>query len=172
MLATALLEKQHRKVEKIFKKLEGAPSNGEALVVELADDLAAHMVIEERIFYPAVRKLKNALVLEGYEEHAIARYALKRLLATSATDETFPAKVTALKELIADHIKEEEHELFPKVRKSMDEAQLVTLGKEMQTLFDHSVAAGYEAAMRGLDAEKKAKRPVAADGMKASASAR
>ena len=125
------------------------------------------MVIEERVFYPAVRKLKNDLILEGYEEHAIARYALKRLLATGGHDETFPAKVTALKELIEDHVKEEEHELFPKVRKSMDDAQLLALGKQMQALFETTVAAGYEAAMRGLDGAGQAKRPAAVNGAKA-----
>jgi hypothetical protein len=54
----------------------------------------------------------------------------------------------------------------------MDDAQLVTLGKEMQTLFDHSVAAGYEVAMRGLDARRRQRDPMASNGTKASASAR
>jgi hypothetical protein len=42
----------------------------------------------------------------------------------------------------------------------------------MQTPFDHTVAAGHEAAMRGLDSEKKAKRSLGVNGMKAAASER
>ena len=51
MKATSLLEKQHRKVESLFKKLSGKSASTE-LVEELASNLAAHMAIEQDIFYP------------------------------------------------------------------------------------------------------------------------
>jgi hypothetical protein len=47
MKATSLLEKQHRKLEAIFKKLESGRGDAPALLRELADDLAAHMAIEQ-----------------------------------------------------------------------------------------------------------------------------
>jgi hypothetical protein len=43
-------------VEGIFKKLESGRSAAEPLLRELSDDLAAHMAIEQNIFYPAVRR--------------------------------------------------------------------------------------------------------------------
>ena len=155
MKATALLKTQHKKVKSIFKKLGKAHSESKALVTALADDLAAHMLIEEVLFYPTVRKLKEALVLEGYEEHAIARFALKRLLATSPADETFKAKVTALKEIIDVHVEEEEQDLFPKVSKAMSAEALSELGAKMKALFDATVASGHGAAMRRLDSETR-----------------
>ncbi len=45
----ALLEKQHRKVEGIFKKLESGGASAASLLTELADNLAAHMAIEQEI---------------------------------------------------------------------------------------------------------------------------
>src|SRR5690349_7059614 len=122
MKATELLEKQHREVEAIFDKIESSRSGSNGLVNDLADKLAGHMAIEQKLFYPAVRSADENLVLESFEEHAIAELALKRLLAVDAKDPTFTAKVTALKELIQHHVEEEEEELFPKVEKAIEGA--------------------------------------------------
>jgi len=147
MKATSLLEKQHRKVESTFKKLEGPKPDAAALLHELANDLVAHMAIEQKIFYPVVRSVKEDLVLESYEEHAVAELALKRLLATDPGDATFKAKVTTLKELIEHHVKEEEEDLFPKVEKALGDEQLEALGKEMKAAFEQAREEGFEAAL-------------------------
>jgi iron-sulfur cluster repair protein YtfE (RIC family) len=144
MKATSLLEKQHRKVEGLFKKLESGKSGAADLLQELADDLAAHMAIEQQIFYPAVRSLKEDLIAESFEEHAVAELALKRLLAASPTAPSFIAKVTTLKELIMHHVEEEESELFPAVEKKMDDYELLELGKRMKTGFDEAHARGFD----------------------------
>lgn len=145
MKATSLLEKQHRKVEAEFKKLESGRSDPAPILLELANDLAAHMAIEQEIFYPAIREVDEKLVLESYEEHSLAEVALKRLLATDLEDEAFAARVTAAKELIEHHVKEEEEDLFPHVEKVIDEARLIELGKEMKARFDEALEAGFEA---------------------------
>jgi hemerythrin superfamily protein len=147
MKATSLLEKQHRKVEAIFKKLSSGNPDAPMWLSPLADDLIAHMSIEQTIFYPAIRSIKEDLVLESYEEHALAELALKRLLATDPHDVTFHAKVTTLKELIEHHVKEEEDELFPKVEKAFGDEKLEALGKEMKEAFDQAVDRGFEVAL-------------------------
>lgn len=156
MKATSLLEKQHRKVEAIFKKLEGGRSEAAPLLTELANDIAAHMMIEQEIFYPAVREVKEDLVLEAYEEHAVAEFALKRLLETKPSDETFLAKVTTLKELIDHHVKEEEDVLFPKVEKEIEEKLLTELGKQMKARFEEVLEEGYEAVLTRSKAKRRA----------------
>ncbi len=143
MKATELLEAQHRKVEQLFKRIESGRSDKKATVRELADALGAHMMIEEEIFYPAVKKVKEDLVMESYEEHDVARYALRNLLGTSVSDERFDARVTALKELIEHHVKEEEEDLFPKVRKAMADETQSALGKEMKDAFGGYVDRGF-----------------------------
>ena len=147
MNATALLKKQHRKVEGIFEKLEKSRSDAQALIASLANDLAAHMAIEQTIFYPAVRAIKPDLVGESYQEHAIAEIALKRLLSTQPDDPTFKAKVTALKELILHHVEEEEKELFPAVEKQLEDDELEQLGKDMADAFDEAAEEGYQALL-------------------------
>jgi hemerythrin-like domain-containing protein len=152
MKATALLKQQHREVESIFETLEKGADDAASQVLELANNLAAHMAIEQNLFYPAVRDIDGKMVAESYEEHAIAELALKRLLSTAGDDPSFAAKVTALKELIEHHVEEEEEELFPNVEDSMDAEQLEALGGEMSTAFDEAMATGYESLLpEGLE---------------------
>jgi len=147
MKATSLLEHQHRRVEALFKTLESGVADHAAALEELANSLAAHMAIEQDIFYPAVKRLNEELVNESYEEHALAEVALKRLLGTDPEDDEFLARVTALKDLTQHHVEEEEDELFPAVQGAMDKEALEQLGETMQQRFDAVFAAGFEATL-------------------------
>jgi len=147
MKATSLLESQHRKVEALFKKLQGGRSDTTAVLEELANSLAAHMAIEQELFYPRIKEAESDLVNESYEEHAMAELALKRLLMTDPEEESFQARVTTLRELIEHHVEEEEQELFPKVEKALEEQELAQLGKAMKARFDEVLDAGFAAAV-------------------------
>ena len=147
MKATDLLEKQHRRAEACFKKLEAGKGDPAPVLKQLADELTAHMMIEETIFYPAIRRVDEDMVFESFEEHAIASFALARLLSCEPTDQRFQARVTALKELIEHHVEEEEEELFPAVEKKIAGDALEELGAEMKAAFDAQVARGYESIL-------------------------
>jgi hypothetical protein len=149
--ATELLIAQHRIVEKLFSDLESANGNTVSCLKKLADNLAAHMSIEERVFYPAIRQLDEGLILEGLEEHAMGRFALERLVTTKPNHESFKARTKALKELMVNHHEEEERELFPKARKALPKEALIALGKEMKALFAQTLEAGYSAALARQD---------------------
>jgi iron-sulfur cluster repair protein YtfE (RIC family) len=149
--ATDLLVHHHRKVEKLLERLESPKVDVDATLRELADDLTAHIAVEEKLFYPAIRKLDPDHILEGLEEHAMGRFALKRLLATKANDHSLKARLNALKELMTNHHKEEEDELFPKARKEMSTAALEKLGAAMKKVFDADVKRGHEAVLATFD---------------------
>ena len=152
MNATSLLQAQHRKVEALFKKLEAGRSDPAPLLEELANSLAAHMAIEQNIFYPAIKEADADLINEAFEEHAVAELALKRLLATDPQADEFQARVTTLKELIEHHVEEEEGELFPEVEKAFEEDSLEELGKVMKARFNEAMQAGFAAAVpKGMD---------------------
>jgi iron-sulfur cluster repair protein YtfE (RIC family) len=147
MKATALLKKQHRKVEAMFATLEKGKGDVAAVLAQLANDLAAHMAIEQTIFYPAVREIDAEMVGESYQEHAVAELALKRLLETTPDDPTFAPKVIALKELIEHHVEEEEEDLFPTVEEEMEGDALDTLGTRMSRAFEAALEQGYESLL-------------------------
>ena len=136
--ATALLRAQHKQVEAILKKLEGGRSEAQPLLEQLARALPAHMQIEQELFYPAVREVDEDVVLESFEEHSVAEFALKRLLATPTDDPTFKAKSTTLKELVLHHAKEEERELLPKADKKLPADQNRELGRKMKEMFEQA----------------------------------
>jgi hemerythrin-like domain-containing protein len=144
MKATDLLKQQHRSVEALFAKIEDGDSDA---LEDLASALAAHMSIEHEFFYPAASEVDGDLVLESFEEHSVAEFALKRALACDSDDEAFDARVTVLKELIAHHVKEEEDELFPEVEKKFTKDQLEQLGQQMATRFEEVLKAGYAATL-------------------------
>jgi hemerythrin superfamily protein len=149
MKATELLEKQHRKVESLFKRLSkgGGKAAQNGALEELASNLAAHMAIEQEIFYPAVRNIDEKRIIESFEEHALAEVALKRLLATPRDHIAFAARLEAVKDLVLQHVEEEEDELFPEVEESMDDDELIALGKRMKARFAEVLETGFEQAL-------------------------
>ncbi|HKO90450.1 MAG TPA: hemerythrin domain-containing protein [Polyangiaceae bacterium] len=177
MKATKLLETQHREVKSLFKRLERDGSDQQVALEELANSLAAHMTVEQDIFYPAIRRVAEELVNESYEEHALAEVALKRLLTTAPEERAFKARLTALEALIDHHVQEEEEAIFPQVEAALDEEALEQLGRSMQERFDEVFEGGFEAALpkgwaktsadiakKAVDrkgASKKAPRPAA-----------
>lgn len=153
MKATALLEKQHRKVEGLFRALEGGAATAGQLE-ELATALTAHAMIEEEMFYPEVKAVKSELVLESYEEHQMMAFAVKRLAACDPAQESFPARVKAVKDIVTHHVQEEETELFPAVTQALGEEKEEALGEQMEARFVELSDLGYEGALGA----RKAKR--------------
>ena len=120
--ALALLKEDHRKVEKLFKEFESAKGDGrkEKLARQICMELTVHTTIEEEIFYPACDgKIEEDMLKEAYVEHDAAKLLIAEIEAGSGkTDDFFDAKVQVLGEQIDHHVKEEEDELFPEVRKA------------------------------------------------------
>ncbi len=139
MNAIELLKSQHRTVEGLFSELL-ATSDHEAklrtqLFGELALQIEGHAQIEEKALYPLGKDVDKDLTLEAYEEHAAVRHLIAQIAATDPTDETYKAKVTVLKEMIEHHVKEEEKEYFPELKKALGTPELVELGAEMAEQF-------------------------------------
>jgi hemerythrin-like domain-containing protein len=146
MKATNLLKRQHRQTEKLFAQIERARDEERrtALVEQLVEGLLVHMLLEEQVFYPAVREAleDTMLVEEALLEHHAARGALQLMLRGGDELVSFEAKLKALKEMIEQHVEEEEEELFPEVESAMDEAALKAVGAEMKTLEEQALLAG------------------------------
>ncbi len=88
------------------------------------------------MFYPAVREAVSdarGLVLESLEEHHIVKWVLSELEGMEPGDERFEAKVTVLIENVRHHVKEEEGDLFPKVRKALGRKALAEIGEQLAT---------------------------------------
>jgi hemerythrin superfamily protein len=133
MNAIDMLKAQHRQVERLFDDIKkAAGEEKQRLFYELADTLAIHTTIEERHFYPAVRRSQTEdLVDESYEEHLEAKRTLAELLDTNIDDRSFSELLSTLEEQITNHVGEEEDELFPAVDKLIRADQLEAIGDQM-----------------------------------------
>lgn len=110
--AVALLKADHRKVEELFEKYEKKGADKAAIARQICTELVVHAKIEEDVFYPACRgKVEDDLLDESYVEHDGAKLLIAELEAGRPADQFFDAKVTALKEQIEHHVKEEERRL-------------------------------------------------------------
>jgi hemerythrin superfamily protein len=136
MDAIGMLVADHKKVQKAFKDFErlkkGGSKRGKSdLVRQTCADLTVHTKIEEEIFYPAARKaIKDAdLMDEATVEHAGAKDLIAQLESMQPGDDLYDAKFTVLGESVNHHVKEEQNEMFPKVRKT--KLDLNALGEQM-----------------------------------------
>ncbi|HEX2571358.1 MAG TPA: hemerythrin domain-containing protein [Polyangia bacterium] len=142
MNAIDLLKRQHEEVRQLFEELEQTTDEDEkqALFQELADNLAAHATIEERIFYPAAyAKKTRELLTEAVEEHLAMKRLIADLLGMLPEHENFEAKIKVLKEQVEHHVEEEEGKLFKAARQELGTEELKKLGAEMNELFDEEM---------------------------------
>ena len=136
--AIVLLKEDHKEIKRTFAAFEKAGDEAYAekgrLVDKMIELLTVHTYIENEVMYPRVRALLPDLeddILESYEEHHVADVLVMELSAMSASDERFTAKTTVLIENVTHHIKEEEDDWFPEVRKGLGRKQLQEIGAEM-----------------------------------------
>jgi hypothetical protein len=117
--AIAILIKDHDTVKELFDRFEKSKSgkDKEKIIAEALAELKIHAVIEEEIFYPAVRKqVGKDLMNEADEEHHVARVLIAELDLAGRADDHREAKFTVLAESVRHHIKEEEAEMLPKAK--------------------------------------------------------
>ena len=130
--AINLLTEDHAKVRNMFKQFEKTKekmddSEKSELVQQICMELTLHTQVEEEIFYPAAREAieEQDLLDEAEVEHASAKELISQLQSMQPSDELYDAKVTVLGEYVEHHVKEEEKEMFPKVRKARLDLELL-----------------------------------------------
>ena len=138
MEAIKLLKQDHDEVKKIMEKLDSTTERGvktrEELFTKLKNEMEVHEIIEEEIFYPALKEHPKAkeIVLEGYEEHHVVDTIMGEISAVPYDDETWGAKFSVMKENIEHHIEEEEGDMFKTARQVLSKLELEELGERME----------------------------------------
>jgi hypothetical protein len=138
MDALRLLKDDHAKMRKLLTELESTTERGvktrQELYSTIKGELIVHEIIEEEIFYPALKDHPKAkdIVLEAYEEHHVVDTVMAELEETSVDDETWGAKAKVMKENVEHHMEEEEGEMFQKARQIFDRDELDELGTRME----------------------------------------
>ena len=138
MDALTLLKDDHQKMRKLLSELESTTERGvktrEDLYARIKSELTVHEIIEEEIFYPALKDHPKAkdIVLEAYEEHHVVDTVMAELQELPVDDETWGAKAKVMQENVEHHMEEEEGEMFQKARQVFDKDELELLGTRME----------------------------------------
>jgi hemerythrin-like domain-containing protein len=131
-----MLKDDHTKVEGLFARYEKTRGDGPKtkLAETICQELKIHTTIEEELFYPAAREaLRQSdqdLLDEAQVEHNSAKALIAQIEAGSPSDDNYDALVKVLGEYIKHHVKEEQNEMFPKVRAT--DLDLAALGDRMK----------------------------------------
>jgi hemerythrin superfamily protein len=137
--ATDLLRNDHESVKRMFAEFEKMGDKPQqkrsSLAHEICEMLRVHAAIEEAVFYPAVREVRDKQakfdVEEALQEHKQMKTAMADVMKVDGTEPSFAAKMKVLKEDVEHHAEEEEEEIFKDARKLGDE-RLEELGVELQ----------------------------------------
>lgn len=118
---------EHSEVKALFQRFQkladaGARDDDRMLLAsQICVALTLHMQMEEEILYPAARTVLTQdkdTVDEAYVEHAGARTLIAQIKTMTTDQPLYDAKVKVLGEYVDHHVREEETEFFPKLRKT------------------------------------------------------
>src|SRR5437764_7446829 len=138
MDATRLLEQDHREVEQLFDKFEGAQGDTEKkgeLADKIITELSIHAAIEEEVFYPEVKAAVpdgEGLVDHSLEEHQEVKELLSDLDSMNSGDPGFHQKMEKVISDVKEHVQEEEGEMFPKLREAISANELLQIGEKLE----------------------------------------
>jgi hemerythrin superfamily protein len=125
--ALQLLMAEHREVKAMFRqyaRLADAGGRGDArmlLASRICVALTLHAQTEEELVYPAARDAlpgDEELVDEAVVEHAGARTLVAQIKTMTSDQPLYDAKLKVLGDYVDHHVRAEEEELFPKLRRS------------------------------------------------------
>ena len=172
-----LLEKEHQEVRDLFQRFFGGgtitrlvkkvvgsrPRGRKAVAGKICDALDLHTRLEEEIFYPEVRATAdeelNKQVDEGEREHAGVKEKVARARTLLGDDAALEETMTAIQGDVDHHVREEETEMFPRLRTVMSEHMLGEIGRR------------YGARKRAQKGSRASARPRAAGARRKAAAA-
>jgi hemerythrin superfamily protein len=122
--AITMLTADHAEARQLFDRFDelcashADADSRQSLVENLCAVLTAHTMIEEELFYPAVREsiADPHLLDRALDEHARAKELIAQLVDAAAGDALFNTHVSMLRRTIEQHVADEEGSLFPQVR--------------------------------------------------------
>lgn len=141
----ALLERDHRAVEKLFERFE---KTGDLDIARrICQELRLHANVEEELVYPLLEaKVDDKLARHSKNDHRAAKALVDRIERLRVVDGGLRELMAQLKDVVLEHVVEEESTVFPKMEANVGQ-QLTALGEE--------IARRREGTLSGLEAELK-----------------
>jgi hemerythrin superfamily protein len=139
-----VIRMDHNKVNMLFMEIAAtdSPEKINEYFGQIYKDLNAHAIAEEQVVYPAVRPFYGD-TQELYDEQADMKRIMEELKASNPSDSGFKPKVEQLREIVMDHVRQEESTMFAAIRdncSSEQQEQLATEFKAAKSKFQEQLA--------------------------------
>lgn len=118
MLIYDRLKQEHQTFKKMIGQLketkDGDANARESTFAEMKQNIEAHTLFENEVFYPAVKRNTDArkLIEEAIEEHDRVSSMLEDLDESPKGSPDWLPKLKELEKMLVHHIREEESEIF------------------------------------------------------------
>jgi|SwirhisoilCB1_FD_contig_61_5001012_length_506_multi_7_in_0_out_0_1 hypothetical protein len=139
MDAFDVLEPMHKEAKASFQKIfEASPDQRAGLWRKLEPELKLHEQVEERFVYePVARDLSNDTMLRdwSHQHHTQvtdAERQIQRIDGANPTDSNWLQMVEQLHGTLAEHIRMEEGDIWPRIRQSWDRSKLEEAGRQIE----------------------------------------
>ena len=133
-----VLTTDHREATQLIDEILASvdPAQRRDLADQLISELVRHSVAEEMYVYPAMEEHLpdgRQAVEHDTEEHKQLEQLMKGLEGADASTPEFAELVRKVREVLVDHVEDEEQEQFPKLRTHVSRQHLVELAGKVET---------------------------------------
>ncbi|MBD2034654.1 hemerythrin domain-containing protein [Phormidium sp. FACHB-592] len=129
-----VIRMDHQKVNVLFTELNQSndPQKIQEYFGQIYKDLTVHAKAEEQVVYPAIRSFYGDHdTQELYDEQAQMTVLLDEIKSLNPADSQFKTKVNQLKDIVMDHVRQEESTMFAAIRNNCSSDQ----SEQMATQF-------------------------------------
>lgn len=130
-----VIRMDHQKVNVLFTEIAATsdPQKLQEFFGQLYKDLTVHAEAEEHVVYPKVRPFYGeGDTQELYDEQAQMKVLLDEIRSTNPTSSEFKAKINQLKDIVMDHVRQEESTMFAAIRNNCSSAQSEQMATEFK----------------------------------------
>jgi len=129
-----IIRMDHAKVTTLFTELNGTedPQKVQEYFGQIYKDLTAHAIAEEEVVYPAIRPYYPE-TQELYDEQSEMKALLEEIKAMTPSSSEFKAKANQLKNVVMDHVRQEENDVFAKIRDNFSDQQSEQLATQFKS---------------------------------------
>ncbi len=130
------LKTEHQMTLAIFDKIEATDDDQNmartSLLAKLKYALSKHAIEEEMVIYPALRQAAESDEADDLtSDHGYVKTYLYELENMANDDPQWIARVRDFRAMIEEHMREEEEEIFPRLRSKLSEDQNAKLTSAM-----------------------------------------
>lgn len=130
-----IIRMDHQKVNVLFAEIDNTrdPQKRQEYFGQIYKDLTAHALAEEEVAYPAVRgKYGEGDLKELYDEQAEMKVIMEQIKSIDPGSQEFLNIVHRLRDIVMDHVRQEESTYFAALRDNFSSSELEQLASQFK----------------------------------------